>query len=261
MKAIIGMQNAVLDSLTMCKRCVILSVRNLDAFLTGIGTPVIMMLLFGYVLGGAMQVGSNISYIDYIVPGILLQCIGQSASITAININNDKKEGIIARFRSMPISRASVLTGHALAAIARSLLTTAFVVAMALLIGFRPNAGITEWLLISGLLLLFISAITWTAILFGLLSNSPEGANAMTVLISVLPYVSSGFVPTDSMPKYLRIFAEHQPMTPVIESIRSLFLGRPSDENSFLLAVIWCIVGLILSYILAVYTYHRKLSL
>lgn len=259
MKITTRIQYTTLDSLTMFKRCMFLSIRNLDAFLTGIGTPIIMMLLFGYVLGGAMNVGNNVSYIDYIVSGIILQCIGQSASTTAISVNNDMKQGIIARFRSMPITRSSVLSGHALAAIIRSSVTTSFVILMALIIGFRPKAGIIEWLIVIGLLLLFILAITWLSIIFGLISNSAEGANAIAVLISVLPYVSSGFVPTESMPKYLRIFAENQPMTPIIESIRSLLLDKSIHED-FLLAIIWCVVILIISYVLAIQIYKRKLS-
>lgn len=244
------------DSITMFKRCMKLSLRNLDAFLTGIGTPVLMMLLFVYVLGGAIHVG-EMNYVDYLVPGIILQCIGQCGSTTAISINNDSRMGIIDRFRSMPISDTSILSGHAMAAMIRNIITALLIILIAFIIGFRPKAGIMEWIIVAALLLLFMAVITWISIIFGLISNSAESANGITALIMFLPYLSSGFAPTETMPTVLRIFAENQPMTPIIESMRSLLINGLLDKN-FLSAVLWCLSLLIIAYVSAVKIYKKK---
>lgn len=244
------------DIMTMFKRCMLLSLRNLDAFLTGIGTPILMMLLFVYVLGGAMNVG-NMNYVDFLVPGIILQCIGQCGSTTAISVNNDLKSGIIDRFGSMPISYSSVLTGHALAAIIRNIITVSLILILSYFIGFRPNAGIVQWGIVIGILLLFISGITWISIILGLISGSAESANGISAIIMFLPYLSSGFAPVETMPTALRIFAENQPMTPIIESIRSLLMNAALGEN-FIPAVAWCSGMLITAYIGAVLIYRSK---
>lgn len=246
----------VQDIMTMFKRCMILSLRNLDSFLTGIGTPILMMLLFVYVLGGAMKV-DNMNYVDYLVPGIILQCIGQCGSTTAISVNRDLKSGIINRFRSMPIASSSVLTGHALSAMIRNIITTSLILVMALFIGFRPVAGVAAWLIVILILLLFMASITWFSIIFGLISNSTESANGISVIIMFLPYLSSGFAPTETMPAALQVFAQNQPMTPIIESIRSLLMNSMLDEN-FLPAVLWCIGMLIAAYFGAVIIYKKN---
>lgn len=244
------------DIMTMFKRCMLLSLRNLDAFLTGIGTPILMMLLFVYVLGGAMNVG-NMNYVDFLVPGIILQCIGQCGSTTAISVNNDLKSGIIDRFGSMPISHSSVLTGHALAAVIRNIITVSLILILSYFIGFRPNAGIVQWVIVIGILLLFISGITWISIILGLISGSAESANGISAIIMFLPYLSSGFAPVETMPTALRIFAENQPMTPIIESIRSLLMNAALDEK-FIPAVAWCSGMLIIAYIGAILIYRSK---
>lgn len=256
MKAKSGIGYLGQDTMTMFKRCMLLSLRNLDAFLTGIGTPILMMLLFVYVLGGAMAVG-NMNYVDYLVPGIILQCIGQCGSTTAISVNNDLKGGIIDRFRSMPVTSSSVLTGHALAAMVRNIITTSIILVMALFIGFRPMADVVQWLIVIGILLLFMAAITWLSIMIGLMSNSAESANGVSAIIMFLPYLSSGFAPTETMPTALRIFAENQPMTPIIESIRSLLMNATLDKNSFP-AVLWCAGILVVAFIGAIVIYKRK---
>lgn len=259
MKRIKRITLSIQDTLIMFKRCMMLSLRNLDAFFTGIGTPILMMLLFVYVLGGAINVG-NVNYVDYLVPGIILQCIGQCGSTTAISVNYDLQKGIIDRFRSMPITTISVLTGHALAAIVRNIITTSLILAMAFLIGFRPIAGFREWIIAIGILLLFISAITWISIVFGLISSNAESANGISTFIMFLPYLSSGFVPTETMPRALRIFAENQPMTPIIEAIRSLLMKTTMDRNLFL-AFFWSVGMLLISYGTAVIIYKKKVSL
>lgn len=249
-------KNAVLDIAIMFKRCLLLSMRSLDALLTSIAQPILLMLLFVYVLGGSMDVG-EMSYVNYIVPGVIVQCIGQCTTITAISVNNDMKRGIVDRFRSMPITNSSVLTGHALSAVVRNIITTSLLIGLALLIGFNPTAGIAQWLAVIGILLLFMLAITWISIIFGLIANSAESASSFAVVTIALPYLSSGFVTTETMPTALRIFAGNQPMTPIIESIRSLLMNGMLDEN-FLPAVLWCVGMLIVAYVGAVTIYKRK---
>lgn len=258
MKDSIRIERAVLDVATMFKRCLLLSLRSLDALFTSIAQPILLMLLFVYVFGGAVDVG-GMSYVNYIVPGVILQCIGQCATTTAISINNDMKRGIIDRFRSMPIAKSSVLTGHALSAVVRNIVTTSLVIGLALLIGFRPAAGIVQWFIIIGILLLFMLAITWISIIFGLIANSAESASSFAVVTIVLPYLSSGFVTTETMPAALRVFAENQPMTPIIETIRSLLMNATMDAN-FLPAIMWCVGMLVVAYIGAVMIYQHKAS-
>jgi len=258
MKTTTRMGNMIQDVLTMFKRCMLMTVRNIDALFTGIAQPALLMFLFVYVFGGAMNVG-NIDYVNYIVPGVILQCIGQCAGITAISVNNDLKKGIIDRFRSLPIAKSSVLIGHALAAVVRNVITTVLIIIVALLIGFRPTANLIQWLAAMGILFLYILAITWLSIIFGLISSSAESAQGLTIVCILLPYISSGFVTTETMPAALRIFAENQPLTPIIESVRALLLNT-SPDGKILISVIWCLGILFISYIIAVQLYKHKLS-
>lgn len=249
---------SALDSLTMFKRCFLISIRNIDTLVMGIVTPTIMMLLFVFVFGGALDVG-NYSFIDYIVPGLILQCIGQCASITAVSVNGDMTKGTIDRFRSMPIAKSSVLIGHALAATIRNVIATTVVIGVALLIGFRPEASIAEWFIIIGILVLFILAMTWISVIFGLISKSPESASSLAIIGIVLPFVSSGFVPTNSMPYAVRVFAENQPMTPIICTVRALMMNTGTDGN-LMIAIIWCVAMLAISYTIAVQVYKKQLA-
>lgn len=228
------------DTLTMTGRCMLISRRNIDTFLTSFILPVLMMVLFVYVLGGAMNVG-DVSYVNYIVPGIILQCVGQCASTTAISVNNDMKSGMIDRFCTMPVEENSILSGHVISALLRNFLTAIIVIAVAFGVGFRPSARISEWLTAILIVLLYITALSWISVFLGIKANSPEGAGAFAVFAVVLPYLSSGFVPVETMPRFLKLFAEHQPMTPVIESIRMLLLGEPLDRKLLYTAVLWCL--------------------
>ena len=194
--------------------------RNVDVLITTIVLPIMLMLLFVYVFGGAMQTG-NVAYVNYVVPGILLLCIGYCASSTGVSVNQDISKGIIARFRSMPIVQSSVLVGHVVAALLRNGLATTLVLLVALLVGFRPQAAWQAWLAVIGLLALYTLAITWISVLFGLLAQSPEGAGAFSFVVLFLPYLSSAFVPTASMPTVLRLFADHQPITPLCNALRA----------------------------------------
>lgn len=245
------------DTLTMTGRCLLMSKRNIDTLLTSVILPVLMMVLFVYVLGGAMNVG-DLSYVNYIVPGVILQCIGQCASTTAISVSNDMKSGIIDRFCTMPINKTSILSGHVISALLRNYLTTIIVIAAAFLVGFRPSAQAIDWLLAAVIVLLYIIAISWISVFIGIQANSSEGAGAVAVFAVVLPYLSSGFAPLETMPKYLKIFAEYQPMTPIIESIRMLLLGEPLNMNTLFKAGAWCL-GLWLSfYLLSSVTFQLK---
>ncbi|MGL6199202.1 MAG: ABC transporter permease [Lachnospiraceae bacterium] len=246
------------NSMTMCKRCVLLAMRNLDALFAGFAQPVLLMILFVYVFGNSLDVGVA-NYVNFIVPGVILQCIGQCSTITAIGINNDMKNGIIDRFHSMPITRSSVLIGHALAAIIRNVITMALAIGAAYLIGFRPTADLVHWLLAIGILLLYIIAITWLSIIFGLISGSAESAQMIAVVTIMLPYLSSGFVTTQSMPTALRAFAENQPLTPIIESTRSLLMNSATD-GKLILAIMWCVGILVVSYVIATQIYKVKLG-
>lgn len=258
MKIAERMKCAIQVSMTMCKRCVLLAMRNLDALFAGFAQPVLLMILFVYVFGSSIDVGVA-NYTNYIVPGVILQCIGQCSTITAISINNDLKKGIIDRFRSMPISKSSVLTGHALAAIVRNIITTALVIGVAFLIGFRPTANLEHWLLAIGILLLYITAITWLSIIFGLISSSAESAQMIAVITIMLPYLSSGFVKTESMPTALRVFSENQPLTPIIEAMRSSLMNTSTDGN-LLIAILWCVGIFVISYVVAVKIFERKVA-
>ena len=229
------------DTLTMVGRGVRLSARNVEALLTAVFLPVMLMLLFVYLFGGAISTGT--AYVTYVVPGVLLLCAGFGAAMTAVSVSQDMTTGIVDRFRSMDVPAASILAGHVVASVARNLVSTALVFAVAFGIGFRPSAGPAQWLAAVGLLLLFIVAISWLSAAVGLLARSPEAAGGFTFFVSFLPYPSSAFVPIETMPGWLRGFATHQPVTAVIETMRSLLLDLPLGASPWR-AVAWC-VGII----------------
>jgi ABC-2 type transport system permease protein len=230
----------------MTSRAVRLTVRDVDSMITAAVLPVVILLMFTYVFGGAMDVGT--SYVTYATPGIILLAAGFGAASTALFVERDMSGGMIDRIRSMPVVPWTVLTGHVVASLAKNLLTTAVVFAVAWAIGFRPTAGLPEWLGAVGILVLFLHAITWSAVLVGVLVRSPDAASGFTFFVMFLPYVSSAFVPVETMPTWLRGFAEHQPVTPVIESVRGLLVGgtpgAPTGDaltDAIVLAVVWCV--------------------
>jgi ABC-2 type transport system permease protein len=245
------------DNATMIGRSVRLSIRNLDALLTAIVLPVMLMLLFVYVFGGAINTGTE--YVNYVVPGIVLLCTGFGSASTAVSVAQDLEEGIIDRFRSMPISRSAVLTGHVVASVARNAFSTAVVVAVALALGFRPQADLVGWLGAVGILLLWVLAITWVSVCFGVMAGSAEAANGFTFMVMFLPYVSSAFVPVESMPSWLRPLADHQPVTPVTETVRAMLLGTPIGNNGWL-ALAWTVGLVTLAFAAAVLLFRRRMS-
>jgi ABC-2 type transport system permease protein len=240
--------SALADWLTMAGRCLRLTRRNLDALLTSLLLPVILLLLFVYLFGGAIETGTR--YVTYVVPGVLLLCAGFGASMTAVSVTNDMTGGIIDRFRSMDVAGASVLAGHVAASVVRNLASTVLVFGVAFLIGFRPSAGPLDWLAAAGILVLFILAISWMAAAVGLLARSPEAAGGFSFLVMFLPYPSSAFVPVDTMPTWIHGFANNQPVTPVIESLRGLLLGIPVGSSPWR-ALAWCLGILVASVALS----------
>lgn len=226
------------DYAVMAARSIRLSRRNLDAVITSLVLPVLLMLVFVYFFGGAIEASTG-EYVTYVAPGVLVLCAGYGASMTATTITNDMTTGIIDRFRSMDTSGTTLLTGHVAASITRNAVATAAVLAVAFVIGFRPQAGPAAWLAAVGILVLYISALSWLGAVAGLLARSPEAASGFTFFALFLPYPSSAFVPIDTMPEWLHGFARNQPVTSVIESIRALLLEQPLG-NSPWIALAWC---------------------
>ena len=224
------------DSLAMIDRSVRLSLRQADTLLLSIVMPVFIMLTFVYVFGGALEVGGD--YKQYVVPGVIVLCAGYRAASTAVAVASDMERGVIGRFRSLPIASASVLVGHVAASVLANVVATTIVFAVAFATGFRPTATPLEWVGVAGLLLLFVLAISWLSTALGLLVKNVEAAGSITFFMLFLPYLSSGFVPTESMPGPLQAFAEHQPFTPLIDATRSLLVGTPMD-NAAWLAIAW----------------------
>ena len=244
------------DVRAMIGRSVRLSARNVDALVTALALPIMLMLLFVYLFGGAIDTGT--AYVTYVVPGVILLCAGFGSSLTAVAVTEDMKGGIMDRFRSMDVSGAAVLGGHVVASIARNLMSTVLVLAVAFLIGFRPHADPLAWLAAVGVLALFVLALSWFSAAAGLIARSAEAAGGFTFFVMFLPYPSSAFVPIDTMPSWLHGFAEHQPFTPVIESMRGLLLGTPVG-NAPWLALAWCGGILAVSVAASGFLFHRRI--
>jgi ABC-2 type transport system permease protein len=240
-------------TLTMVGRSVRLSRRALDTLLMSILLPVMMMALFVYVFGGAIATGT--SYVNYVVPGIIVLCTGYGATSTGMSVADDMKKGAVDRFRSMPISSFAVLTGHVTASVARNALSTAIVVLAAVGMGFRPEATPLDWVLAMGLLLLYVLALSWLAAGVGVIARSVESASVFSFFMLFLPYLSSAFVPTATMPVVLRAISEHQPITPIIETVRSLLTGSP--VTSGWLALAWSGGLLVAAFSLATWLFRR----
>ncbi|MFI0409417.1 ABC transporter permease [Actinomadura sp. 3N508] len=251
---------AARDSSTMVRRQLKRLIRYPSMTVQLLVTPVILLFLFVYVFGGTLGAGiggGRDTYVDYVVPGILLMAATMAATGTAVMVATDMTEGIIARFRTMRISRASVLTGHVVASVLQQLLGMAVVIGVALAMGFGPDATAVEWLAVAGLLTLFVVAVTWLSVALGLKSPTPEAASNAPMPLVFLPFLGSGFVPTDSMPTALRWFAEYQPFTPIMQTVRGLLLGDPIGDNAAM-AVAWCAGIGVVSYLWAKRTYNKS---
>ncbi|MEU7140875.1 ABC transporter permease [Nocardia sp. NPDC046473] len=246
------------DTATLLGRSLRHIARSMDTIITTTLMPIAFMLLFVYVLGGAINTGSP-SYVTYLLPGILIITIASGISYTAFRLFLDMKGGIFERFQSMPIARSSVLWAHVLTSLVANLISIVVVVLVALLMGFRSGAGVLAWLGVAGILILFTLALTWIAVIPGLTAKTIDGASAFSYPLIFLPFISSAFVPTDPMPAPVRAFAENQPVTHIVNVIRDLFTQQPVGTDIWI-ALAWCVGILVVAYFFAMATYRRKIS-
>src|SRR5215472_15781002 len=246
------------DSAVLLGRSLRHVTRSLDTIITTALMPIAFMLLFVYVFGGAIKSGSS-SYVGYVLPGILLITVASGISYTAYRLFIDMKSGIFERFHSMPIARSSVLWAHVLTSVVANLISLVVVVLVALLMGFRTSAGVMAWLEVAGILILFTLALTWLAVIPGLSATSADGASAFSYPLIFLPFISSAFVPTRTMPGPVGGFAEHQPVTSIVDAIRDLVTQRPVGTDIWI-ALAWCVGILIVAYVFAMVIYRRRIS-
>ena len=232
--------------------------RSLDTVITTTIMPIAFLLLFVFVFGGAIDTGSG-SYVNYLLPGILLITVASGVAYTAYRLFLDMQSGIFERFHSMPIARSSVLWGHVLTSLVANMSSLVVVVLAALLIGFRSSAGLLAWLAVVGILALFTLALTWLAVIPGLTAKTIDGASAFSYPLIFLPFISSAFVPTETMPGPLRVFAENQPVTSIVNAIRDLLAGQPVGTDIWI-ALAWCVALLVVAYSVAMVIYRRKIS-
>ncbi len=230
--------------------------RSMDTIITVTLMPIAFMLLFVYVFGGAIQTGTD-NYVNYLLPGILLIAIASGISYTAYRLFMDMQRGIFERFHSMPIARSTVLWGHVLTSLVSNAISVVVIILVALIMGFRSSAGVLSWLAVVGILALFTLALTWIAAIAGLSTKSVDGVSAFSYPLIFLPFISSAFVPTASMPGPVRAFAENQPVTSIVDAIRYLLAGQPVG-NDIWIALAWCLGILIVAYIFAMWVYRRK---
>lgn len=249
-------RHPIRDAMVMSQRSIRHSLRNIDALLIGVILPVFLLVMFTYVFGGAIETGGN--YIDFVVPSIILLCAGYGAGTTAVSVTQDMTEGIVNRFRTMQVVSSAVLTGHVVASMVRNLFSTTLVVVLSFAFGFRPTASPLRWLAVIGLVTLFILALSWLSATFGLLVRSVDAASSLSFFILFLPYVSSAFVPVHTMPDWLRPFAEHQPITPIVDTLRALLFDT-SIGNSGWIAAAWCGGILIVSLLGAAFFWRRAI--
>ena len=243
------------DAMTMAGRSLRLSARSPEALLTALFLPIMLMVVFVYLFGGAVDIGT--SYVDYVVPGVLLLCAVTGAGTTAVTVCQDMTGGIIDRFRSLDVPGTSVLAGHVTASLVRNVISTALVTAVAFGIGFRPHSSVADSAAALGVLLLFVAAVSWLAAAFGLLVSAPEAANSAMFFLMFFCYASSAFVPIRTMPWWLRGFARNQPATPVTETIRGLLLDTPADVRLWT-ALAWCLGIMAVSVVICALLYRRR---
>ncbi|RKE12039.1 ABC transporter permease [Catellatospora citrea] len=232
--------------------------RSMDTIITVTIMPIAFMLLFRFVFGGAIQAGTD-NYTNYLMPGIMLMAIASGISYTGFRLFNDMQSGIFERFHSMPIARSSVLWGHVLTSVVSNAISVVVIVAVGLVMGFRTSAGVLDWLAVAAILVLFTLALTWVAMIAGLAASSTDGATAFSYPLIFLPFISSAFVPTATMPAPVRAFAENQPVTSIINAIRALFEQQPVG-NDIWIALGWCAAILVIAYAFAMRVYRRKVS-
>jgi len=249
-----ALSRAVTDSSTMFRRQLRHMLRYPSLTVMLVALPIVILLLFVFVFGGTMGAGlggvsgGRSDYLAYVIPGILLITVAGVAQGTAISVSMDMTEGIIGRLRTMAISRASILVGHVAGNLIQTMLSSVVVLGVAVLIGFRPSAGLLGWLAVLGMLALTTFAVAWLAVAFGLVADSVETASNIPMFLTILPFLGSGFVPTNSLPPGIRWFAEYQPFTPIMETFRGLLMGTPIGNNG-ILAVAWCLAITMLGFL------------
>jgi ABC-2 type transport system permease protein len=261
---------ALRDSATMLRRNLRHMIRYPSMTVILIGMPIIFLLLFVYVFGGTLgaglggpgsagTAGGRAEYVNYVVPAIILMTVAGTVQGTAISVAMDMTEGIIARFRTMSIARVSVLTGHVVGSLVQAMLSITVVIGVALLVGFRPAASVGDWLATAGLLALMAFALIWLSVALGQASKTVEAASNVGMPLLLLPFLGSGFVPTDSMPAGLRWFAEYQPFTPIIETLRGLLMAKPIGNNG-VIALGWCVLIALGGYLWSKKLFDREFS-
>lgn len=231
--------------------------RSMDTIVTVTIMPIAMMLLFVYVLGGAIQTGTD-NYVNYLLPGIILIAIASGVSYTAYRLFIDVQRGIFERFHTMPIARSTLLWGHVITSLVSNTISVVVIILVSLIMGFRSSAGVLPWLAVAGILALFTLALTWVAVIAGLSAKTVDGASAFSYPIIFLPFISSAFVPTESMPTIVRVFAENQPVTSIVEAIRALLSGQPVG-NEIWVALAWCVGIMIVAYLFAMRVYKKRI--
>jgi len=250
--------HTIRDTAVLTSRSLRHILRSPDTIITTAVTPIALMLLFVYVFGGAINTGKG-SYIDYMLPGILLITIASGIAYTAYRLFLDMQGGIFERFQSLPIARSGVLWAHVFTSLVSILVSLAVVIGVALLMGFRTGAGFGAWLGVIGMLVLFTLALTWLAVIAGLSAKTVDGASAFSYPLIFLPFISSAFVPTESMPGPVQWFAENQPVTSIVDSMRALFAGQPVG-NDIWVAMAWLVGILIVGYVISMSIYRKKIS-
>ncbi|HEY0948719.1 ABC transporter permease [Nocardioides sp.] len=248
----------VRDTITLLGRSLRHILRSPDTIITTAITPIAMLLLFVYVFGGAIDTGGE-EYVDYLLPGILLITIASGIAYTAYRLFTDASSGLFERFQSMPIARSALLWGHVLTSLVANLVALVLVVLVAVAMGFRSGAGVLAWLGVTGILMLFTLTLTWLAVIPGLTAKSADSVGGFSYPLIFLPFVSSAFVPTSGMPGPVRWFAEHQPVTSIVDTLRSLYAEQPVGHDIWI-ALAWCLGLLVVAYLLAMRVYHRKFA-
>ncbi|WP_353510299.1 ABC transporter permease [Intrasporangium sp.] len=250
--------HALNDTTVLTKRSLRHILRSPDTIITTAITPIAMLLLFVYVFGSAIDIGGG-NYVNYLLPGILLITVASGIAYTAFRIFTDVSTGLFERFQSMPITRSALLWGHVLTSVVANLVSLSLVMLVALAMGFRSGAGLLAWLAAIGILVLFTLALTWLAVIPGLTAKSVDGVSGFSYPLIFLPFISAAFVPTDGMPGPVRWFAEHQPVTPIVNTLRNLFAEQPVGNDGWI-ALGWCVGLLVVAYVLAIRTYRSKIA-
>jgi len=246
------------DTAVLLKRSLRHIFRSADTIITTAITPIAIMLLFVFVFGGAIDTGAT-DYVTYVLPGIMLIAIASGIAYTAMRLFVDLQSGLFERFHSMPIARSSVLWAHVLTSLVSNLITVVIIVLVGLLLGFRTSASFLDWLAVAGILVLFTLALTWLAIIAGLAAKSLDGATGFSYPLIFLPFISSAFAPTESMPGPVRAFAENQPVTSIVNSIQALFANEPVGTDIWV-ALAWCVGILVVAYFFAMAAYRRRVA-